>query len=685
MYSVSQTMPLESFQIIQPSDNQTDFIPGQVIRFRIPRSTGFFDSHLSKIQFNVRTEGANYKMCFNSPYAGMASMIDMVRISQNGKVIGEILDYNQLQHFIKGYELSLSGLQREAVGKGLVDYAVSNNTGFKALSNSCLVGQGVNRSGADGADGMEQDVKFQMSLDFVSLFEILEIVPCMVLGDLLMEVRIAPRNEQILKVLPATGIAHTCSNTPAAGNPLVVTLTPPFVGFTCLADSPFIVGQSVAVVDNGVVGANHYAITALSQAVQTGVITLTTATNIVAGDDAKTSIIISKGADGNEAVSLTRFVVSKSELQLQVVKPPTQYVADIVNEAERGEMFIDVDTYTTYRSTVLANIKNQTITIPTTQSRVKSFFTVPRRGNQSSSFSRFNDTDFNYDGVFGDLRHYRSQIDGVYYPNTPIELAVMIGGWHFSAEHLRELEKAFDASGCPIRSLLGMKQNFVIGRALSSYGSSTNLTGTPINLYLEYESNGPSSSSYPNATASVTEAGEGYTTTVAPALVSPTGGTGQGMKVKITANTGAGSDPFAISNVEIVEQGSGYSDGDVLTIPGGSGGHTVANIVGGTGYTNGAQTNVATTSAGDGEGLRVNYTGVGNAITAVVIVTTGSGYSDGDTLTVAGGNGGTFRISVSDNTGRITLTKSALTLDTLSFVHHTNRIAVSPMGLEVLM
>lgn len=670
---------MESFQVIQPSDNQTDFTPGQVIRFVIPRSSGYWDSHNSKVQFNVKTTGCNYKMCFNSPYAGLASMIDMVRISQNGKVISEILDYNQLQHFTKCYELSLSGLQREALQKGLVDFAVDSNTGPKALSNHALVGQGVHRTGAVSATAMQQDVKFQMSLDFVSLFEILQVVPSAFIGDLLLEIRIAPTREQILKVLPATGTAHTCSAMSTTDT--TFTLTPPFTGFTNLADSPFIVGQRIVAVTaaTGVLGTTEYPITALSEADGTGVITITTTTQVVAADNTKTQIKITKGADAAEAVAITQFFVTKSELQLQIVKPPPEYTQALMAEVEAGEMFIDVDTYTAYRNTILAGIKSQTITLPTTQSRVKAFFSVPRQGSQTGTFTKSNDTDFNYDGVYGDLRHYRSQIDGIYYPNVPIELGVMAGGWHFSAEHLRELEKAFDAAGVPMRSLLGLKQNFVVARALSSYGSSTNLTGTPINLYLDYVGSGPQTGTIPNATAAVSTVGTAYTTTVAPALESVSrvsGSFGRGMKVRITADTNA---PFGITGVTIVEQGSGYEDGDVVSVPC-TGAVFDAITAGGTGYTGAA--GVATTSA-NGSGCIVTTTDNAGVIDSVTITTPGTGYINGDTLTISGGGGdATFTVTVTSD-GQLTLSKSDPQLDVISFVHHTNRVAVSLAGIEV--
>lgn len=480
MYAVSKEMPLQSYAIVNPSENQTDFTPGQIIRWTIPRSIGFFDSHLSFAQFNVRTSGASYKMCFSSPKAGVASMVDMVRITQGGRVLSEITEYATLQHFIKTYENSLSSEQVQALGKGCVDYGSSASTHPVAGSYNALLGQGLNRSGESGATAMEQDVKFQLTLDFIALFEILHVVPVMAMGDLLVEVRLADSNHKIMKVLPATQNTFTL-NTAATNGDTKLTLAPPFVGFTNLADSPFIVNQSIT--PN--VGPET-AITGLSQDDKTGIINITIAALAVASSGA-VSITITKGTDGLAAPNPdTAFIVSSSVLQLQVVKPPDQYVADVARQVESGQMIIDMDSYTTYRSNILAGIKNQTVTLPTTQARAKAFFSVPRKGNQILEFKTDGSSDFDYNGKWVDLKSYRSQIDGQYYPNQPVDLAMFSGNWSFPQEHVRELEKSFDAAGLPYVSLESLKQNFVIGRALSSYGSSTNLTGTPINLYVEY-------------------------------------------------------------------------------------------------------------------------------------------------------------------------------------------------------
>lgn len=494
MYSVSKEMSLQSYQIVNPSENQTDFKAGQIVRFTIPRQVGFFDAHLSKLQFLCRTSGANYKMSFLSPKGGVASMIDMVRLSQNGRVISEITEYSTLQHFIKTYENSLSTAQVDALYKGCVDYTSAVATEDRAGSYNALFGQGLNRSGATGATDMEQDVKFQLNLDFISLFEVLHAVPMMAMGDILLEIRLVQRDVEIMKIMPQTAEQQPIS--PALANPVpaastTFTMKPSFSGWTNLADSPFIKGMKLSFLDAvGTESATQdYVIDAMSQA-QDGTITFTLDKAIVdeAGARDATHVLIKSGADGTADAGSPEIIVSQSQLQLQVVKPPDQYVSDLASQVEGQGLMIDMDDFTTYRSTVLSAIKNQTVTIPTTQSRAKSVFTVMRQGNQAPAFAVDGSTDYRLDGQYQNLLNYRTQINGDYYPNQPIDLAQFIGGWHFSQEHLREMEKAFDSAGIPFRSVDSLKQNFVVSRALSSYGSSTNLTATPINLYLEYNS-----------------------------------------------------------------------------------------------------------------------------------------------------------------------------------------------------
>ena len=494
MYSVSKEMPLQSYQIVSPCENQTDFKAGQTIRFNIPRQVEFWDAHLSKLQFLCRTSGANYKMCFSSDKAGVASMIDMIRISQNGTVISEVQEYATLQHFVKSYEDTLSQHQVNALSKGLVDCrlsgAGSGATRLYTASDSVLCGQGLNRSGETSVADMEQDVKFQLTLDFIGLFEALHVVPSLMMGDVLVEIRLAQEDTHMLKVLPATGQVFSVAATLAGATSS--SIAPPFVGFTNLADSPFIVGQEITYDQ----GPSAVTITGLSQDATTGAITITHAALPDPAATGSTSFTITKGAANgayaqaaavNPALEL---VVSKAELLLQVVKPPESYINELVDEVESEGMVIDLDGYTTYRNTIQSGIKSQTVTIPTTQSRATAVFSVPRAGNQSITLDKDNSGDYLFDGNFNALRFYRTQIDTEYYPNAPVDLNQMVLGWHFSQEHLRELEKALLSAGIVMMSCEQLHQNFVIGRALSHKGSSMDLTATPINLYLDYNGDG---------------------------------------------------------------------------------------------------------------------------------------------------------------------------------------------------
>jgi hypothetical protein len=480
MYEPSPEMPMDSFQIISPSENQTDFTAGQIIRFTIPRSIKFFDPHNSRLQFLVSTEGANYKMCFSDADAGVASLIQMIRVSQNGKIISEIQEYATLQKMVKSYSTCISMKQRDAMFKGLVD---GSGDGRKAFSDNILLGEALAGDGSQGIASAQKQCKFQLELDYVALFELLYAVPMSAIGDLLIEIRLVPQVAQGIKVLPSTDFLIP-SGTLLTGATSAV-LTPPFTGFTCLGDSPFVTGMSFQT-PGATGGTQHYEITAMSQAQGTGVITLTFSPGLVAGDNNKTGIKISKGADGNAPVAGgTKFVVNRAELLLQVVRPPDSYVADVASQVEAGEMIIDMDTYTTYRSTLLKEVKSQTVTIPTTQSRAKAFFVVPRsQSNPVLAVDGSSDVDLS--GQYDSMLNYRSQINGTYYPNQPIPLNQYLGGLHFGQEHIRELKKAFDASGVGVKTLVRSKANFCLGRALAKYGSSMDLTGTPINVYVEY-------------------------------------------------------------------------------------------------------------------------------------------------------------------------------------------------------
>jgi hypothetical protein len=507
MYKPSENMPLNSFQVVSPCENQTDFRAGQIIRFVIPRSIGYWDPHTSRVQLEVRTENNNWKMAF-AHSCGVASLIDMVRISQNGIVLSETTEYATLNNLFTLYSDSLSIKQRNAVQNGARDLVTEGLIGdgtvfpsaapWEALkrqgtSSGVVLGENLNGQGPAGTmDNTSK--KYQLEMRGIGLFELLNAIPSIAIGDILIELRLVNFNKQALMVHPASKIPHIAASAGAA--PTVV-LTPPFNGFTNLADSPFVVGmQLTTATANGaaVGGATPSLITAMAQDSATGIITLTCAGNL-SGGTAGTTVLITQGNDGvNNLNDATAFIVSRASMLLQVVSPPQQYIEETAAKVAQDGLILDLNTYTTYRTSITQGISNVTCEIPAMMSRARGVLSVPRVNNQTGEFSNYNPTNQDKNNILGQyqqLLRYRTQIGELYYPNQPVQLDQMIKTdvCHFSAQHIVELEKCLQACKIPLRSLLSTKQNFVIPRVLAKYGASVNLE-KGIRLYLEYNGNG---------------------------------------------------------------------------------------------------------------------------------------------------------------------------------------------------
>jgi hypothetical protein len=163
--------------------------------------------------------------------------------------------------------------------------------------------------------------------------------------------------------------------------------------------------------------------------------------------------------------------------------------------------------------------------------------------------------------------------------------------------------------------------------------------------------------------------GTGY----APAAgLSPTGGTGAGMVINLNTVGGSGE----VTGVSLITPGSNYTNGDVVTIPGGGGNATltvttrmdstmqdvcseflpdatvtsVTVTAAGGGYTNGAFTDTGVTSvSGEGSGLTLDGTIAGGVIIGTPTINNpGVGYKNGDIveLVLGGGSGGRMTVTI---------------------------------------
>ena len=150
----------------------------------------------------------------------------------------------------------------------------------------------------------------------------------------------------------------------------------------------------------------------------------------------------------------------------------------------------DLHTFTTYKGVVKKEIMSQTIEIPAYQSRAKSVLTVMRRSGQAPVLNIDNTavaSHYRFNGIFQNCKDYQYQINnGIRVPTRPVNLDVMRGSFnHLSAEHLIQLTQALGSSNIGVKSIKDSRENFVIGRQLSKYGGTTNLTSA-LRIYVNY-------------------------------------------------------------------------------------------------------------------------------------------------------------------------------------------------------
>ena len=197
--------------------------------------------------------------------------------------------------------------------------------------------------------------------------------------------------------------------------------------------------------------------------------------------------------------TISKIEYSNVELYFQKVMPPTQYVEQLKKQLSSPQGFqMDLHTWTTYKSTLLEKVRNQTIEIPAYQSRAKSVLVIPRVGNQTPKLPTSMDNNitndavaarprYDFRGKHAGLADYQFQVNnGLRVPTRPVNLEVMNGSFnHLSAEHLIQITQALGASNIGVKSIKEAKDDFVMGRQLSKYGGTTNLNSA-MRVYVNY-------------------------------------------------------------------------------------------------------------------------------------------------------------------------------------------------------
>tara|TARA_R110002012_G_scaffold85795_4_gene213786 strand:+ start:1525 stop:3114 length:1590 start_codon:yes stop_codon:yes gene_type:complete len=496
-------MPVENYSVVQPSTQQKTFRENNICRFSIPfNSIPFLDPHESYLQVNMKAD-FDAKMRLNG---NSSVIIKYIRISCGGQVLEEVDEFNQLAHIYHDYGNDDSSRSVKAV--------------FNNDAEELFAGNLMGNQGASVPNGVKP-VKLILPLDECGVFSALEVLPLMALGNNLdIEIRFAPDKEVVRcdcldefnKQLPTENknkvrISNATTNGTALGsnaNPIEVTL--PYNGFTSLADFPYQIGDHIKIqlVDGTAIAPlNDVVISSIGRKATTALTDEPNQIQIEINAGAGVDPTATNNADlcmmelvkttNNADNPVGTIEYSNVEWYIQKVVPPANYVNSLKKKLNSAEGFqLDIHTWTTYKSNLLATVQAQTIEIPAYQSRAKSVLIVPRTQNQVVTFNVDNTNGagtkfFDFDGQHANLLDYQFQVNnGLRVPTRPVNLEVMNGFMrHLSAEHLIQVTQAVGSSNIPVKNIKNSHNNFLIGRQLSKYGGTSNLNSA-MRVYLNY-------------------------------------------------------------------------------------------------------------------------------------------------------------------------------------------------------
>jgi len=536
----SSAMPVENYSVVTQSENGTQFSPGMKTVFRVPSHLSYVDFHTSYLFFDFEVKNEVTKLEFSN--GGVPEMLLRTwRVLIGGHVVEEIDHPNVLIKTLKydyGQDLGMRELSN-----------VFNKSG-RATAYQGFNGQGAGNDGkcsvavppVDATTNICDKVKITLDLAFSGIFGSSQTFPVGMTGDVTIEI-IWEQANKVLKCLESAIVPHTlsdathqrlvdgvqCEDLVGGGGALASIdfkasdypgALPNTFDITNIKDCPFVIGNRVELSGRNSVSNAQYGdpdnagggltkkfsgnITDITQPGGAGtalrlVVTVADPTNTIT--NVRATIPQHDSLQDGQAVTLDNngaltYEISVPTLALQVVVPPAQYVQAQAEKINREGLAIDVPTYTCYKSNTYAGIKSSTIDIPCFSSRARSILAIGVR-QQSLGGANLR-KGYCADGDYNDLQQYQFQIGEEREPVRPVDCSNLSTWQHNVAqEQLTELDKALKSGGCDVRSLRKYRDNFIIGRALSSYGGSIPLTMKGARIYIDYLE----TSKRPNASA----------------------------------------------------------------------------------------------------------------------------------------------------------------------------------------
>ena len=534
MLRVSQTLPIQNYSIVQPVQNSGNAFrhgQNQKMRFHIDGSQiPMADMTASYLQFFVQPVDTNHKVQLNR---SAEQLIHQIRTYVNGQEVESIDEYSHLCAISQDYGETDMDQQSKSVFTHQNGAAGLLSSGRKTVANP-LVQNRIKcqvQLKHSGIFGSEYDFPFTAFNGGVDLeIELEDPERCLTTQqpafDLPVDqVRLAAgtgASPGTWRVTPNTLFPTRLTSN---NNEFAETLADPvYDKFSSLDDFPFAVGDLLQISYRLEQGAQtDYAdmggvITAITQNAA-GVITISAPFTPPGGAGVAEQSMwdvrlrlkqTSTNADGTGALAdLTQdYEVTEPVLVLRKLEVPPAQLQSIAQRVVSGALQFDLNTWTCYKQSQPA-METSTIQIPSRATRGKAIILQPKLQEGEVFYSQKKVYPFAWGGAFGKraqsvggllagqnlpgnlVRNYQFQFGQHRRPNLPVELENESLPQRYPAQqHLTELDKALKVS-MGTKRLTKFRENFLIARSTSAYGSSEDYSPAEILCYINYYSSEP--------------------------------------------------------------------------------------------------------------------------------------------------------------------------------------------------
>ena len=526
MLRVSQTLPIQNYSIIQPCQNSGNAFrhgQNQKIRFHVDGSQiPMCDMTASYLQFFVQAVDTNHKVQLNR---SAEQLIHQVRTYVNGQEVESIDEYSHLCAISQDYAETDMDQQSKSVfthqngGAGLL------SRGRGTVANPLVQGRikcqvQLKHSGVWGS---EYDFPFTAFDNGVDLeLELEDPARCLTAQMPVVDIPCDPVR------LDGAGATASVFVTPDRLHPDRLTTNgaeyveklaePPYPKWTDLDDFPLMVGDSVEVsyrLNTGAQVDYGAAIPITAIAIVGGKVQVSLAIGGLTADASMWDIklrLSQTALNGDGTGGLTaltsNYEVTDPILVLRKLEVPAQQLQILAQRSVQGSLQFDLSTWTCYKHSAPA-METSTVPIPCRATRGKAIILQPKVDGGTVYMGKEKVYPFDWGGGFGTrsghrggalatagqvgnvLRNYQFQFGQTRRPNIPVDLRNTALPQRYPAqEGLTELDKALKVSMGTSR-LTKFRENFLIGRSTSAYGSSEDYSPAEILCYFNYFSTEP--------------------------------------------------------------------------------------------------------------------------------------------------------------------------------------------------